>query len=275
MTLSESFMRSKIASDTSLIVTTYNNPPFLELVLKSLLRQKVMPVEIIVADDGSTDPTRQLIDRYRPLFPVPLIHSWIPDEGFRAAKSRNMAIARAVGDYIICIDGDIVVGRFFVHDHIMLRKPGFFVNGDRARFTQGATQRKLKSLNPRVHVFTPGLLRPLKFLRLPWMHRFVKGATGRRKIRSCNMSFWKSDLLKVNGFDEQFVGWGSEDVDIVFRLYNAGVQRKNAKGVAACVHLWHPHVGASFDNMDNNRAIANEAARTGRIRAQVGLDQYM
>lgn len=83
-----------IAKGVSLIVTTYNRPLFLELVLKSILRQKVMPAEVIIADDGSTIETEELINRYVKLFPVPLIHSWIPDKGFRLAKSRNMAIAR-------------------------------------------------------------------------------------------------------------------------------------------------------------------------------------
>lgn len=113
---------TKISQDISLIITTYNNPAFLELILKSILSQRLMPLEVIIADDGSTYETRVLIDSYRKFFLVPLIHSWIPDEGFRVAKSRNKAIARAKGNYIVVIDGDIVVNKYFISDHNALKK---------------------------------------------------------------------------------------------------------------------------------------------------------
>ena len=97
--------KMRVADDTTLIITTYNKPVFLELVLKSVMRQRVLPCEVIVADDGSKEDTKALIERYQALFPVPLVHSWIPDEGFRLSMSRNVAIAKAKGDYIIIATG--------------------------------------------------------------------------------------------------------------------------------------------------------------------------
>jgi len=93
----------QIADEISLIITTYNTPVFLEIVLKSVMKQQVFPLEVIVADDGSGTPTRELIERYQKVFPVPLIHSWIPDEGFRVSKARNVAAARARGIYLVMI----------------------------------------------------------------------------------------------------------------------------------------------------------------------------
>ena len=265
----------RMADDTSLIITTYNKPVFLELVLKSVLRQKVMPCEVIVADDGSTEETKALIERYQGVFPVPLVHSWIPDEGFRLSMSRNVAIAKARGDYVIIIDGDIVLGPSFVQDHVLAREPGCFINGNRARLMEGATRKRCVSLNPNITAFTPGLKRPLVMVRMPWLHHIDKGATGIEKIRGCNMSFWKSDLIAVNGFEERIEGWGCEDTELVDRLYNSGVKRKNIKGLAPCVHLYHPKAAANYETHKANIAIREETERLHKTRADQGLDQYL
>ncbi|MBQ6751402.1 MAG: glycosyltransferase family 2 protein [Bacteroidaceae bacterium] len=264
-----------VADDTTLVITTYNNPPFLELVLKGVLRQQVMPCEVIIADDGSTSETKELIERYKKCFPVPLIHSWIPDEGFRAAKSRNVAISKAHGEYIITIDGDIVISPSFVKDHVAAREPGYFINGSRSRLMEKATRKRCASLDPRFSVFTIGLKRPMNLLRIPWLHRLVKGAKGIDKIRGCNMSFWKADIVAVNGFEERFVGWGCEDTELVDRFYNIGLKRKNIKGLAPCVHLYHPKAAVNYKTHKANIPIREETERLHKTRADKGLDQYL
>ncbi|MDE5739744.1 MAG: glycosyltransferase family 2 protein [Bacteroidaceae bacterium] len=270
-------MRKKlhVADDTTLIITTYNKPVFLELVLKSVMRQRVLPCEVIVADDGSKDETRMLIERYQAQFPVPLVHSWIPDEGFRLSKSRNVAIAKAKGDYIIMIDGDIVVGPSFVQDHVWAREEGCFINGSRARLTEKATRRHCERRDAHITAFTPGLKRPLVMVRMPWLHRVAKGASGIAKIRGCNMSFWKKDLVAVNGFEERFEGWGCEDTELADRLYHIGVRRKNIKGLAPCVHLYHPKAAENYKTHKENIAIREETERLRRTRAEKGLNQYL
>lgn len=267
--------RLRIAKDTSLIVTTYNRPVFLELVLKSIMRQRVMPVEVIIADDGSSDETGELINRYVRVFPVPLIRSWIPNEGFRLAKSRNMAIARSKGDYIIAIDGDIVLSRNFVRDHILARKPGYFINGGRARLTESATKKRCETLNDKFSVFSRGLKRPLTMIRLPWLHNIVKGEDGTRKIRGCNMSFWRSDLIAVNGFEERIEGWGCEDTELAVRLFNNGVKRLNISGLASCVHLYHPGDKDSSVTRVENAKIEENSILKRKRRADLGIDQYL
>lgn len=262
-----------IASDTSLIITTYNNPPFLELVLKTVMVQHILPGEVIIADDGSTDETRQLIDRYRKTFPVPLIHSWIPDEGFRAAKSRNVAAAKTTGTYIILIDGDILLSPHFIEDHVRLRQHGCFVAGSRARLSRRATEHMVQTLNPHIGFFTRGLGRRLVMLRMPWLHPLVKGHTDLRHARSCHLAVWRDDYLKVNGFEEKFVGWGIEDSEFVQRLFNNGLQRKNAKLMAPAVHLYHPE--KSKERTAENNRMLRETIESGRKRAEVGIDQYL
>ena len=174
----------------SLVITTYNSPEFLEIVLRSAMRQYVMPREIIIADDGSGQPTRDVIARYQAVSPVPIVHSWIPDEGFRVAMARNRAIVQAQGDYIVLIDGDIVMGRHFIEDHARLMHRGTFVAGSRARLNEAATARRKQTLNPSLHFFSRGLGRRFVMLRIPFLSKYIKGQTGLKNARSCHIAFY-------------------------------------------------------------------------------------
>ena len=261
-----------IAQDTSLIITTYNNPAFLELVLKAVLEQHTMPSEIIIADDGSGEETRTLINRYRTQCPVPLLHSWIPDEGFRVAKSRNVAVSCAHGDYLIFIDGDMVVTPHFIEDHIAMRAPHTFVTGSRARLNKAATEHRTKTRDHRIGMFSPGLGRRLVMLRLPWLHPWIKGRQGLSHARSCHLALWREDYMAVNGFEEKFVGWGSEDSEFVQRLLNNGLTRKNAKLMAPAVHLYHPE--KSKEQVRRNEEFLRQTISRHKLKAELGMNQY-
>ncbi|MCI5143022.1 MAG: glycosyltransferase, partial [Candidatus Electrothrix sp. ATG1] len=117
--------------NVSLIITTYNWKEALELSLLSGLKQKKKPTEIIVADDGSRPDTGEIITKIAEQSPFPVIHSWQKDEGFRLSASRNKAIAKTSGDYIVLIDGDIIMEEHFIADHIHFAHPSCFVQGTR------------------------------------------------------------------------------------------------------------------------------------------------
>lgn len=256
----------------TLLVTTYNNPGFLELVLLSVLRQTELPHEVVIGDDGSGPETRALIDRYRPQFPCPLKHAWIEDRGFRLSVSRNAAVRLAGGDYIVMIDGDIVLGRHFVADHRRMAGRGCFVTGSRGYLSPAATRRMLRSKDVRVGFFTPGLKRRFVCLHWPWLGRRIKGKSGLRHVRGCHLAFWRSDFIAVNGFDETFQGWGREDYDFVQRLYHLGLVRRNAKLQAAAFHLWHPsRMDAESHEINDRRfqdTVASRRVRAGRGYAE-------
>lgn len=127
----------------SLVIATYNWPQALECSLKSVLRQSRLPDEVIIADDGSTPQTAALIETYRALFPVPLLHIWQPDEGFQLARIRNKAIAAAQSDYIVQIDGDLVLHRNFISDHCAFSEPGFFATGGRVLLGKSFSEKVL------------------------------------------------------------------------------------------------------------------------------------
>ena len=115
----------------SLIVTTYNRPDALFLVLKSVENQLIKPFEIIVADDGSDNRTKNIIDEFKSDSKINVWHSFQNDIGFRAARSRNKAIAKAKGEYVILVDGDMILHPKFILDHSRNAEPGCFIQGSR------------------------------------------------------------------------------------------------------------------------------------------------
>ena len=147
-------MASKIS--TSLIISTYNRSDALELCVKSVLRQSLLPDEIIIADDGSKEETGELIHQLATTSVVPIIHVWHEDLGFRLATIRNKAIVKATKEYIIQIDGDIVLHKDFVKDHVRFAQKGSFVTGSRVLIREALTKKMLAEKNCVISIHDKG-----------------------------------------------------------------------------------------------------------------------
>jgi glycosyltransferase involved in cell wall biosynthesis len=269
----------------SIIVTTYNWPAALNACLRALAEQSyTQSYEIIVADDGSQPETKNLILDLQPEYPVPLIHVWQPDDGFRAAAIRNQAILKSRGAYIIFIDGDCIPPPTFIRNHVALAAPNKFVVGHRLLLSAELTHTILTQQLPSHRwsfIRWLGLRvlnqcnRILPLIRLPnkgpwrdWRTTQWKGAKG------CNLGIWKSDLIQVNGWEEQFSGWGYEYSDLIIRLIHLGVKRRSGHGAVPAFHLWHAE-------HDRSRALMNESLLYSRFQtptcvlAERGLQQYV
>tara|TARA_B110000008_G_scaffold276462_1_gene315797 strand:- start:1976 stop:2773 length:798 start_codon:yes stop_codon:yes gene_type:complete len=224
----------------SLIITTFNWPESLLLVLKSVRYQTLPPDEIIIADDGSGENTRDLISSYKKQFDLNIIHSWQEDNGFRAARSRNKAIFKSSGDYIIMIDGDIVLHHNFVKDHINSAEKGYFIQGTRSLLTEKETREALIKKNASFSFFSSRLKNRKNAIHSKILSFiFSNKKNYLRGIKSCNMAFFKNDCININGFNNDFVGWGREDTEFAVRLINSGIKRKNLRFSAIQFHLWH------------------------------------
>lgn len=225
----------------SLIITTYDRPDALAVVLESVARQSRLPDETVVVDDGSDQRTADVIDRWRPRL-AGFTHLWQPNRGFRAARMRNLGIANSTGDYVVLVDGDMVLHRQFVADHLRFAEPSVYLQGIRVTLGPGATNRRLAGPT-RIMPWHVWPLGKIKYLwRSPSLARLVSSrATDRvTRVHSCNQSFWRDDLLRVNGFDEQFDGYGGEDVDLCRRLARVGLRQKRLRYAALAYHLYHP-----------------------------------
>jgi len=263
----------------SVVVSTYNRPDALERVLAGCIAQYDPSYEIIVADDGSAEATRAVIEQIAATTPLRIQHVWHEDDGFRLAAIRNKGIAQARGEYLIFLDGDCVPQHDFVMRHRQLAQTGFIVTGSRIllgeKLTQHVLSQKISLPDQRAGFWLKQRLAgqankiaPL-FAKLPdrdW--RRLKQFKW-RGIKGCNMSAWRDDLEAVNGFDESFVGWGHEDADLVVRLANRNVHRKLGAYATEIFHLWHRE--QARDRETSNYARVQARLSDGSTRAERGL----
>lgn len=222
-----------------------------------------MPDEVIIADDGSGNATRELIAEFQKNFPCPLIHVWHEDDGFRKCIIWNKALVRCSCDYIVQIDGDCVLDSRFIEDHLAYARPGHFTCGSRALLMQKATERMLATGTVRLSPFSHGLRNRINALRIPLLSRLLCKCYSARKAyisKGCNMGFWRKDLIAVNGYNESISGWGREDAEIEVRLMKLGIRRQSLKFGGTQYHLFHKENDRSRDakNIEIlNRALAS------------------
>lgn len=262
----------------SIILTTYNRPDALRLVLLALADQTQLPDEVIVADDGSSEGTAKLITQLQTL-PFTLKQVWQPDQGFRAAKIRNRAVLESRYDYLIFLDGDCIPFPDFISQHYQLMEKNWFVSGHRIllskTFTQCVLEQSLAihhytSLQYLRHYFFRHTNRIFPLLRVTATRLRKTQARHWQGAKSCNLGIWKKDFLAINGFDENFNGWGYEDSDLVIRLIRSNILRKSGKYAIPVIHLWHPPSDRS--QQDLNRKLLKQSEESDYTRAKLGIE---
>lgn len=231
----------------SLIITTYNQKERLALVLDSIKHLNPLPKEVLIADDGSTSDTKDLVESYRQIFPCEIRHIWQDDKGFRLSQIRNIAIKSAKGEYIIIIDGDMILESHFVGNHLRFAKKGVFLQGSRVILSKAQSEGILNHNNFALafktrsfKAFRCDLLSFIIYKTSKITADIFQKTTLIKGVRGCNMSFYKSDCEAINGFNEDFKGWGREDSEFVARfLFNGGSLRR-IKFNAIAYHIYHP-----------------------------------
>lgn len=262
--------------NSSLIIATYNWPQALACSLLSVMRQKQLPSEVIIADDGSAKETAGLIQSFQQKFPVPLRHIWHEDAGFRLGMIRNKAMAAASGDYFIQVDGDIIMHPLFVADHLRAARPSHFIGGSRVLLDQQLSNDIIQNKNLAISLFQAGVKNKLNGLHAPALARVIeifKKEKGLYNMRGCNMSFWKKDIIAVNGYNENISGWGREDTELAIRLYNAGMKRVYFKLQGIAYHLFHKEYDRS--SLLANDEILNATAANKLTRCENGISKYI
>jgi glycosyltransferase involved in cell wall biosynthesis len=266
----------------SVVVTTYNWSSALAMVLQSLIDQKDRHFEIVIADDGSDDETRDVITGFTARSPVPIHHFWQEDNGFRVARARNGALSMCHGDLVVFIDGDCCVMPDFIARHRQAAMPGCFVTGKRVFLKRPFTEFLIRTQPafhkwPRIALFGLGLAgqcnRPFQFMPLPQTDKSLwKHENCWKKAQTCNLAVFHSDIDRIAGFDQAYEGHGLEDSDFVLRLLRSGLRRKNLEYSSPVLHLFHNrkiaqrHAGSSnngvhFRNLekDTNRFLPRQS----------------
>lgn len=224
----------------SLLIATYNWPEALELVFESVLAQSQKVDEILIADDGSNHHTKAIIESFKKKTTIPVKHFWHEDLGFRKTIIMNEALAAAIGSYIIQIDGDIILQKNFIEDHLKEAKPGYYIKGSRSMLSQERTSQILKNKDISISPFSEGVGSKINASRFPLFSPLFRGDKFRsNNLRGCNFSFWKADFVAVNGYNNELEGWGHEDIELAARLTNLGIKQRQLKMTAVCFHLYH------------------------------------
>ncbi len=258
----------------SLIISTYNWPEALNLVLVSVLNQIILPNEIIIADDGSNQETKNLILKLQNNFPIPLLHIWHKDIGFRKTVILNKAIVKAKYNVIIQIDGDIVLHKYFIKDHLRNIKEGIFMHGSRVFLNEKLTMQMLKNKVFHVHLFKSGILNRFNVIHSSLLSNiFFRDSKNLKGTRGSNFSFFKKDFISVNGYNEDMTGWGKEDTELSARLINNGLLKRRLKFVGLTYHLYHKSVSRKGLYINNN--ILENVINKQLVWCKNGFDKYI
>ncbi|HEY7883696.1 MAG TPA: glycosyltransferase family 2 protein [Cellvibrionaceae bacterium] len=249
----------------SVVLSTYNSPEWLEKVIWGYYNQTHKNFELIIADDGSTDQTAELIQHLRQQTNLDIKHVWHPDQGFRKCRILNKAITQTQYDYILFSDGDCIPRKDFVAVHAAEAKAGYYLSGSYFKLPMNISQRIGKDDIFSGQCFDVKWLQQqgLGFWRKTHKISLSPGAAklaNRLTPTQCNLkgsnaSAWKKDILAVNGFDER-MPWGGEDREFGVRLINSGIKPKHVRYNAIVIHLDHAR-----GYVDQAQVKANKALR--------------
>ena len=247
----------------SVIVATYQSPEWLEKVLWGYLAQSHRDFELLVAADGSTDETAQMIARYADEG-VPIRHVWQRDDGFRKSRILNKAIVAARSEYLVFSDGDLIPRADFLAVHAGLAARGRFLSGGCVRLPMEVSRSIMRADVAEGRVFSlrwirargGGASRGWTKLAVPALVAAAADrlTTTRPTWNGGNASGWRRDLAAVNGFDER-MGYGGQDRELGRRLENAGVRGYGVRYRALCVHLDHGRGYATTEAIRRNMEI--------------------
>jgi glycosyltransferase involved in cell wall biosynthesis len=258
----------------ALLISTYNWPESLDLVLKSLIKQTLMPNEILIADDGSAEQTKHLIVDFQKNNNIAIKHFWQEDLGFRKSKILNKAVAGTMADYIIQIDGDCIMHSRFIEDHVCFARRGVYLYGSRVNILPDFVGSVFENKKIKFNFFSKEIKNKTRTLHFPFLSNLYQSHKGiSKKFRGCNVSYWREDFIAVNGYNQDFEGWGREDSDLVIRIGNNGIKSKRLRYAAIVYHLYHKV--NSKHNFELNNSIQKNTIANKVVKIKNGIDQYL
>ncbi len=264
------------------VISTYNNPRWLEKTLWGYACQSYGRFELIIADDGSAEETRALIDGFRrEAFPG-LKHVWHPDEGFQKSRILNAALSAAESDYLIFTDQDCIPRRDFVETHLRHAEKGYILSGGYLRLPMDLSLQITRDDVTSQRAFDLRWLREqglessfknTKLTRSAAFARFMNFVTPAGATwNGCNASGWRSDMMAVNGYNEQ-MQYGGQDREFGERLFNMGIKAKQIRYSAICLHLDHKRPYKTRESVEKNVAIRRQTRKTGIIKTPFGINK--
>lgn len=270
--------------NTSVVISTYNSPAWLEKVLWGFFAQTRKDFELVIADDGSRDDTRLFLKDIARRSPVPMLHLWQPDDGFQKSRILNKALALARGERVLMTDGDCVPRQDFVDVHTRLAQPDCFLTGGyfklNLKVAKAITEDDVRrqDLFSAAWLLKKGLPPTSKLLKIvaagpvaDWLNRVTPAKpTWNGHSASC----LRTQAIAVNGFNE-VMQYGGQDVEFGYRLNHIGVAARHIRYSAITVHLYHGHGYVKQEMRDKNHNTIIDTRERKLTRTAVGIDQWL
>ena len=233
----------------SVIVPVYNRLEHLRALFLCLLKQKKQPDELIITDDGSSQTVLDFIGDLIPKAQFKVKHIYQEDKGFRKTRALNNGVRNSIGDLLIFCDQDLIFGEEYIETIAKNIKNDIFLMG-RAHTLKKEEKdfiveniEKINSYEEIVKNLPDSYIPTIKrMLNEDKKRRLLKTfKLAKRGIRLVGMSYalMKDSYIKVNGYDENYIGWGQEDDDFGNRLTVAGINGKELVTKNIQLHLWH------------------------------------
>lgn len=267
----------------AVILSTYNQPAWLQKVLWGYAAQTFRDFELIIADDGSAQPTADIVNQALPDFPGRLRHLWQEDRGFRKCEILNKAITATDVDYIIFSDGDCIPRADFVETHVQLAEPGRFLSGGVIWLPRIISDRVTRDDIVSGNIASPDWLtrngwtdgrHRLRLVRGRLAGLFDRMTPTRPTFNGHNASVWRETLLEVNGFENE-MGYGGLDRALGERLENLGLRGKQVRFRAVCFHLDHARGYRNEETIERNRRIRERIRLQREVRARSGIAELV
>lgn len=273
-------MRQNFHHSVGVIISTYNNPAWLEKVLWGYLFQTHPADEIVIADDGSKEDTRLLIERFKEKLPIK--HVWHEDNGFQKSRILNSAIMASESDYLIFTDQDCIPRKDFIATHIRYAEKGYFLSGGYFKLPMDISRQLTYQDVEKENAFSLSWLKSqqlktsfkcTKLVKSTWFTQLMNAITPTRATwNGCNASGWREDINKVNGFNEE-MHYGGQDREFGERLFNLGIKSKQIRYSAIVLHLDHKRPYKTKESIEKNINIRRNTRRSGIIETPNGIKQ--
>ncbi len=267
----------------SIIISTYNSEEWLSKVLFGYSLQTEKDIEIVIADDGSTSKTKEVIESFKNKFSNPIIHVWQEDNGFQKTKILNKAIIRSNSDYLLFTDGDCIPRKDFVFAHLKYKEEGYFLSGGYFKLPLFISKNIRFEDIENQNCFS---FKWLKIKGLKWNFKanklinnsffsiFMNFITPtKRSWNGHNSSGFKKDIIAINGFNEE-MQYGGEDRELGERLQNFGLKSKQIRYSAICLHLEHERNYSSQETWKKNNTIRKNNLDNKVTYIEKGLDKH-
>lgn len=268
--------------EISVIISTYNAPDWLSKTLEGYRVQEFKDFELVIADDGSGVETKDLIAEFASRVDFRVTHVWHEDHGFQKTKILNKAILASRADYMLMSDGDCIPRSDFLKVHMRYREPGYFLSGGYHKLPMSISESIDFSDIQEQRCFELGWLKKmgmkssvknLKFTARGFTQKLLNALTPTKASwNGHNASGWKSDIMKVNGFDER-MHYGGEDRELGERLFNLGIKSKQIRYSAICIHLDHQRGYKNEESIKKNLAIRRITKKDRKTWTDFGIEK--